>query len=64
MAAAFGVAVSIALLRKLMVDRKRKATTDNETKHSALRVILVRHGYKYFEHGLTALLVYEIVPSP
>ena len=53
MAAAFGVAVSIALLRKLMGDRKRKATTDNETKHSVLRVVLVRHGYNYFDRGLT-----------
>ena len=44
MAVAFGVAVSVALLRKFLLVRKRKASSDNEAISSFLRVVLVRHG--------------------
>ena len=44
MAVAFGVAVSVALLRKFLLVRKTKDSSDNKTISSFLRVVLVRHG--------------------
>ena len=44
MAVAFGLAVSVALLRKFLLVRKTKDSSDNKTISSFLRVVLVRHG--------------------